>query len=75
MPFPDEFCAEKNSFSKQTFRSLRESVPALPRQEDKKEEDIGEEEHVVPFVQRGSRVRCARGEYWGRQSYSKSNRL
>lgn len=60
---------------KRTYRSVRESVPAVPRQTDQKEEDLCEEEHSVPGVQRDPGVRRARGEHRGRQPHSESDRL
>lgn len=47
----------------------------MPRQTDQKEEDLCEEEHSVPGVQRDPGVRRARGEHRGREPDSKSNRL
>lgn len=47
----------------------------MPRQTDQKEEDLCEEEHSVPGVQRDPGVRRARGEHRGRQPHSESDRL
>lgn len=60
---------------KRIRRSVRESVPAVPRQTDQKEEDLCEEEHFIPGVQRDPGVRRARGKYRGRQPHSESDRL
>lgn len=57
------------------IRSLREGLPAVPRQENKEEEDHGEEEYSLSRLQRGACLRCSRGQCRGCQSYSKSNRL
>lgn len=47
----------------------------MPGQTNQKEENLCEEEHVVPRVQRDPGVRRAGGKHRGRQSHSKSNRL
>lgn len=57
------------------FRPIREGVPAVPGQTNQKEEDLCEEEHAVPRVQRDPGVRRTGGKHRGRQSHSKSNRL
>lgn len=57
------------------FRPVREGIADVPGQARQEEEDVRQEVHPQPRLQRSAGLRRARGEHRGRHALRKGHRL